>query len=1035
MSGPNISGSGGSLKRKWEDPNETKPSKKARTELSSMIQNAISLAEEGKTLPSEKNQELAELFRKITAHADSLTAQDKADLNQICPIIKGLVVGTRAEVREVTRAINVLQLELKNSKRREREEEELPDAKRARPNPLNQTVENYLQGATDIASVLEEIFQNPSNTKEIEEKARYIEQAMSQVVMQESLFGKISNLASLLFYQRPRTSDPETLRIFAEKAISHLPTSEGNLYTFLDLLKHDERLPPDYYNVVITVLDKIVNDSILKIGCYHHQIDAISALVYNFSADQRDEMLQKIAPFCKMGHSIDFRSFLAIISRTPFTRLDEVIQEINYLVERNENLFFARNATPDTLIHTTSLMKKFSSDNIPSYTTVSEALAIAPKMLIEEREDVIACAISCFLCVPKSSQLEELARIPASDLKNIHGYAHSLRTDYMNNDEIIKIITTVAEVPSSEREETVALTKSLVTDRDDGYEKSKLISTIANMSRAERTIRIDLLKRFLKEDRQAYEIVSFLKSTNNIQTSELENVVEHARPWMGLDLLSLPNKGNFLKQIAAYRREERAHQIAGRVDVLRVIPEGGRYLPAFVHLPIDLVSLFVRHTQAFIEGLDSPTSISCSIEHMTICFNNLSERRFDECMTDILSLIRSDMFWTDRYQILNNAYALYSSTINPIAVDDDAYVITISRDRLEQAPRELLHALVSLFKEGTRELLRVRFIGEQGIDTGGLGRQFISELCDGICKELGFQERPNGLFRPELKRDKEGVLQPLSDSDKTTLEEMGELFMFCLNAEENYPIGMIFDQGVFEALTKFEERDPNNIGKRLSLYTAMNYSEDDQKYSKILSDCLKPLTDNTSEKVLRDAYAIVEAVDEIAKLEINYDLAKIKTHYPAIQAAILEDVIRLVVEPLIHIRNGMTCAPFQGRYSWQKIQGMSARELSEELQGVVTREMILRNLQYSDDFPEAKQLWVQNWIHNADDAKIKQFLFALTGSSSLGRKPLSIKTSKDNTFFYTCFNRLDMPIENIDSEELFVSLLDTAIAGKKYSAY
>src|SRR5208282_3532795 len=85
--------------------------------------------------------------------------------------------------------------------------------------------------------------------------------------------------------------------------------------------------------------------------------------------------------------------------------------------------------------------------------------------------------------------------------------------------------------------------------------------------------------------------------------------------------------------------------------------------------------------------------------------------------------------------------------------------------------------------------------------------------------------------------------------------------------------------------------------------------------------------------------------------------------------------------------------------------------------------------QFGDGIAEEKQEWMKRWIENADDAKIKQFLFAMSGSSSLGRKPLSVEKSGDNIYFHTCFNTVDIPMDGIETEELFASLINTTIVG------
>src|SRR5260221_7964604 len=169
-----------------------------------------------------------------------------------------------------------------------------------------------------------------------------------------------------------------------------------------------------------------------------------------------------------------------------------------------------------------------------------------------------------------------------------------------------------------------------------------------------------------------------------------------------------------------------------------------------------------------------------------------------------------------------------------------------------------------------------------------------------------------------------------------------------------------------------------------------------------------------------------------------HDPKKIRQHYPVIQEAlrrfIEEELVAPALAPLIEIAKGMKAASFEGEVSWEDVHSMSPKTLSERLQGVVTREMILDKIQFQNGISQVKQAWLKNWIENADDLKIKQFLFAMTGASSLGRKPLSVEKSDANIHFHTCYNSVDIPMDVIDSEERFVETIEATISGKEYTA-
>jgi hypothetical protein len=380
----------------------------------------------------------------------------------------------------------------------------------------------------------------------------------------------------------------------------------------------------------------------------------------------------------------------------------------------------------------------------------------------------------------------------------------------------------------------------------------------------------------------------------------------------------------------------------------------------------------------------------------------------------------------------------------------NAYLISLDRNELKEDPQAILHMLFIQFNTSVRERLRVQFVHEQGVDVGGISRQFICELFAEIKNKMKFKECENGLHRPELKRDKDGKFKPLSETDKTTLQELGHLMMFCLNSSESYPIGMLFDHAVFIALLQFVKREVTDLGKiefneLFSIYEAMNYSEEDKKKIASIKACLQPLGKDTTDEMLMNLYAAVEGREAVERLDIDYRVAKIKEHYEKIQevlrSQITEEILYPQLIPLIEISNAMRSAPFQDKIAWrldEKRDIISPTEFAERLQGTVTRELIIEGLEFSNAIPKEMQVWIENWIQKASDQKIMQFLFAVTGATSLGNKNLSIKKSESTSAdfpvcrFRTCFNQLEIPVNAITSEEGFGSILDATIAGKTH---
>ncbi|MCE5318806.1 MAG: hypothetical protein LLG04_15770, partial [Parachlamydia sp.] len=350
-----------------------------------------------------------------------------------------------------------------------------------------------------------------------------------------------------------------------------------------------------------------------------------------------------------------------------------------------------------------------------------------------------------------------------------------------------------------------------------------------------------------------------------------------------------------------------------------------------------------------------------------------------------------------------------------------AYKMRLVRDELQLHPENILKTLSDYFQQSIHSHLQVEFEGETGQDAGGLGRQFVGQLFSEITRTMQFEQRDNGLFRPRLKEDSQGDILPLTENDKATYRRLGQLMMFCLNAAIPYPVGMLLDQGVFTAIARmnpkdlrneFEQmdfKDPAILSKMLNVYKEINrYSEDDVKMIARLESYLKPKSDSE----LEEAYALVMQDPSIEKLEINADTQKMKQHQAAIVAAVRNYIVannlRRTFAPLHEIAKGMSESRFNSRLNFNEVRRMDPVALSRTLQGTVSKEDILNKLQFEEEIPENIRSWFKTWIEQADDKKLAHFIFALSGSSALGRDA-PIKIAKGgNIAFHTCFNTLDL---------------------------
>ncbi|MCE5319077.1 MAG: ankyrin repeat domain-containing protein [Parachlamydia sp.] len=365
------------------------------------------------------------------------------------------------------------------------------------------------------------------------------------------------------------------------------------------------------------------------------------------------------------------------------------------------------------------------------------------------------------------------------------------------------------------------------------------------------------------------------------------------------------------------------------------------------------------------------------------------------------------------------------------------YQLRLTREELTTHPESILSRICEQFKNEVQSRLWVKFIGEAGIDEGGLRRQLIGQLFTEMRDKLKFQKCENELFKPRLQENEAGEFQPLSPEQKTAYRQLGQLMMFCLNAFEEYPSGMVFDQSVFKALTKMEEEgdfDDLTIEQAFNqvfhLYKEMNRSnENDAEKIERMKSYLEVVPESP-DHLLREAAAFVMGDGNIEQLALNDDLEMIKQHLPEIKTAIrkviFENYMRPVLEPINEIWAGMKEAPFNWILSFQDVQKMNPLALSRRLQGSASKEDVLKMLQFSNT-PDDIRTWLKDWIKNADDQKLQLFLFALSGSGSLGSSAKIHIVNGESICFHTCFNTIDLDYNRIKSEQDFQERMEVAL--------
>ncbi len=343
------------------------------------------------------------------------------------------------------------------------------------------------------------------------------------------------------------------------------------------------------------------------------------------------------------------------------------------------------------------------------------------------------------------------------------------------------------------------------------------------------------------------------------------------------------------------------------------------------------------------------------------------------------------------------------------------YSLTLHQAEFHEHPEKILETLNEQFIATKASLLRVHYEGEEGLDAGGLRRQFVCRLFAALCSKMQFEKCDNKLYRPKLRQASDGSFVSLTDEEKATYQHLGNLIMFCLNADEHYPTGIVLDQGVLDAV-RFSHKGTYTFDEQFEIFGRLaHYNEGDnqllEKYERYL------------------ALADDETLHEVAAiLAVDADAATLKA---SLQKHILENIITPRLAPLHEIAVGMRTSQFQDRVSFTRLQAMHPEEFSKELQGTVSKQDIIDRLQFSYRTPRRIKTLLTRWIQKADEEKLQLFLFSLSGSTAIGDEVRITISNGSSIAFHTCAFLLDLDYDNIKSEQDLAERLDIALEAIK----
>ncbi|MEI8366504.1 MAG: hypothetical protein WCF65_08830 [Parachlamydiaceae bacterium] len=392
--------------------------------------------------------------------------------------------------------------------------------------------------------------------------------------------------------------------------------------------------------------------------------------------------------------------------------------------------------------------------------------------------------------------------------------------------------------------------------------------------------------------------------------------------------------------------------------------------------------------------------------------------------------------------------------------------VSLPREGMKLIPKFYIMELAKLLEPGVP--LLVTFINEEGLDYGGLSKDFLNGIFESFCSSAsccsstGVSDAP---LKLPITQSEDG--KP-SDEEMEVYRAIGKIIGYCYQSKpvsgskfiERYSIGLHFDPCLFGSILSLSYEAIGKPFARLTsagkikmingiltdedavLKKAMNVLNNinpgglsDQDITDAALTALNlvnyPLDGSEpDQKLQKNAGKYSDGTANINTDKINLARKDWNGFRSFLQQAILvgrKDLDRRLV-PAHAIAQGIAEGITQNSNKescWLSLMRVSPDDFSLEVQGTVDRAVLIRSIEISTDVKEnvatieQKMGWLKKWLEQAPEKDLAIFLKFATASSGL-RKDTKIKIQRQASCFsvfpiaHTCGPFLDLAPE--DSE-------------------
>jgi hypothetical protein len=339
-------------------------------------------------------------------------------------------------------------------------------------------------------------------------------------------------------------------------------------------------------------------------------------------------------------------------------------------------------------------------------------------------------------------------------------------------------------------------------------------------------------------------------------------------------------------------------------------------------------------------------------------------------------------------------------------------------DEARNPTRPLLQLFAQINKE--HRFPRIKYQNSEGIDEGGLTRDFVSNMFQALC-------------HPDQKS------LPLIESDGRYFPKVEEAPLPALLLEDQIKcfraIGMLFARALNGDCSL--RRDSVTTGAHFhpTLFAMIHALTLDDLIPEVPAD-VPNIKEKLTKLYLKAQFPQLFGSDsdgEIVAL-INGEVSQ-ELQARGVDEEFLKDYhVNSIIQATLLIAKSMhKNLTVPNQWADADIIGDSPEILSKKIEGSLSSDLVISAFGLESEAEDTRKGMVKRWVLNASPEELKNFIFALTGSTSLspGQKLgihlcEALNNPENAPVFHTCGQYMDLP--NYPTYELFASKLAISIA-------